>query len=232
MKKKKQDRRAPVTHSNSNSNSNSKMSIISLGKPEPVLTTGTDYQEIWYDNDFDHYSQPIDRLALAQLVNLNGQHGGVLYARRNMVAADYVSGGLSHEELKAGVFDYLTFGDVAIAKVRNGWGEVVALAPLPSLYLRVRKDDSIVILQKGEPLVFNQEEVIYLKQYDPQQQVYGLPPCSTPRPPFFAAATITTGRIRAGLSTPMTRISVPKWKTRLLKVWNRARVSAISAPCL
>ncbi|ENA3449194.1 phage portal protein, partial [Yersinia enterocolitica] len=113
--------------------------------------------------------------ALAQLVNLNGQHGGVLYARRNMVAADYVAGGLSHEELKAGVFDYLTFGDVAIAKVRNGWGEVVALAPLPSLYLRVRKDDSIVILQKGEPLVFNQEEVIYLKQYDPQQQVYGLP---------------------------------------------------------
>lgn len=169
MKKKKPYRRAPVT------NAASKMSIISLGKPEPVLTTGTDYQEIWYDNDFDHYSQPIDRLALAQLVNLNGQHGGVLYARRNMVAADYVGGGLTHEELKAGVFDYLTFGDVAIAKVRNGWGEVVALVPLPSLYLRVRKDDSIVILQKGEPLVYGQEDVVYLKQYDPQQQVYGLP---------------------------------------------------------
>ncbi len=26
-----------------------KMSIISFGKPEPVLTTGTDYREIWYD---------------------------------------------------------------------------------------------------------------------------------------------------------------------------------------
>ncbi|CQJ45029.1 phage portal protein [Yersinia rohdei] len=169
MKKKKQYHRAPVT------NAASKMSIISLGKPEPVLTTGTDYQEIWYDNDFDHYSQPIDRLALAQLVNLNGQHGGVLYARRNMVAADYIGGGLTHEELKAAVFDYLTFGDVAIAKVRNGWGEVVELIPLPSLYLRVRKDDSVVILQKGEPLVYDQEDVIYLKQYDPQQQVYGLP---------------------------------------------------------
>lgn len=169
MKKKKQYQRAPVT------NAASKMSIISLGKPEPVLTTGTDYQEIWYDNDYDHYSQPIDRLALAQLVNLNGQHGGVLYARRNMVAADYIGGGLTHEELKAAVFDYLTFGDVAIAKVRNGWGDVVELIPLPSLYLRVRKDDSVVILQKGEPLVYGQEDVIYLKQYDPQQQVYGLP---------------------------------------------------------
>ncbi|MEL5233802.1 phage portal protein, partial [Serratia ureilytica] len=70
------------------------MSITTLGKPEPVLTTGTDYREIWYDNDFDHYTLPIDRLALAQLVNLNGQHGGVLYARHNMVAADYQGGGL------------------------------------------------------------------------------------------------------------------------------------------
>ncbi len=152
-----------------------KMSIITLGKPEPVLTTGTDYQEIWYDSNFNHYTQPIDRLALAQLVNMNGQHGGVLYARHNMVAADYQGGGLSHEQLKAAVFDYLVFGDVAILKVRNGWGDVVALQPLPSLYLRIRKDGSFVILHKGEPLVYAPEEVIFLKQYDPQQQVYGLP---------------------------------------------------------
>ncbi|KAA7935990.1 phage portal protein, partial [Salmonella enterica subsp. enterica serovar Anatum] len=25
-----------------------KMSIITFGKPEPVLTTGTDYRDIWY----------------------------------------------------------------------------------------------------------------------------------------------------------------------------------------
>ncbi|OJB82963.1 phage portal protein [Yersinia ruckeri] len=168
-KNKRQLKRTPVTSAAKN------MSIVSLGKPEPILTTGTDYKEIWYDSDFNHYSQPIDRLALAQLVNLNGQHGGVLYARRNMVATDYLSGGLTHEQLKAAVFDYLTFGDVAILKVRNGWGDVVELLPLPSLYMRVRKDDSIAILQKGEPLVYAPEDVIFLKQYDPQQQVYGLP---------------------------------------------------------
>ncbi len=65
------------------------MSILRFGKPEPVLTTGTDYRDVWYDNDAEHYTLPIDRLALAQLINLNGQHGGIIHARKNMVLADY-----------------------------------------------------------------------------------------------------------------------------------------------
>ncbi|MCI4032740.1 phage portal protein [Dickeya dianthicola] len=152
-----------------------KMSIITFGKPEPVLTTGTDYRDVWYDNEFNHYTLPIDRLALAQLVNLNGQHGGILYARRNMVASDYQGGGLSHDDILAAAFDYLTFGDIAILKVRNGWGEVIALTPLPALYTRIRKTGEFVVLQKGEPLVYPPEDVIFIKMYDPQQQIYGLP---------------------------------------------------------
>ncbi|MFL7853785.1 phage portal protein [Providencia rettgeri] len=148
---------------------------IVLGKPEPILTTHTDYQNVWYDNEFDHWTSPIDREALAQLVNLNGQHGGVLYARHNMVTSDYIGGGLTHEQLKAAVFNYFLFGDVAILKVRNGWGETIGLEVLPSLYLRRRKDGNFVILQEGEHLVYTPDEIIYIKMYDPQQQVYGLP---------------------------------------------------------
>lgn len=151
------------------------MSIISLGKPEPVLTTGTNYTDVWYDNEAEHWTLPIDRLALAQLVNLNAQHGGVLYARRNMVTASYGGGGLTHEELKAAVFDYLTFGDVAVLKLRNGWGEVIGLHPLPSLYTRQRKTGEFVVLQQGEPMIYPPEDIIFLKQYDPQQGIYGLP---------------------------------------------------------
>ncbi|PWC18230.1 phage portal protein [Brenneria corticis] len=152
-----------------------KMSIITFGKPEPVLTTGTDYHDIWYDNNFDHYTLPIDRLALAQLINLNGQHGGIVYARRNMVISDYQGGGLTHDEIGSAVFDYLTFGDIAILKVRNGWGAVVDLVPLPALYTRRRKTDEFVVLQDGEPLVYPVDDVIFIKMYDPQQQIYGLP---------------------------------------------------------
>lgn len=150
-------------------------STISFGEPEPILTTGTDYNEIWYDDNYDHWSLPIDRLALAQLPNLNGQHGGILYSRRNMVVSDYIGGGLTTDELEAAVFDYGLFGDVPILKIRNYWGEVIDLTALPSLYLRRRKTGEFVILQKNSPLVYQPYDIRFAKQYDPQQQIYGLP---------------------------------------------------------
>lgn len=144
-----------------------KMSIITFGKPEPVLTTGTDYRDIWYDNAADHFTQPIDRLALAQLINLNGQHGGIIHARKNMIVSDYQGGGLIHDQLEAAAFDYITFGDIAIAKIRNGWGDVIALEPLPGLYIRRRKvrdnaqdkPGDYVVLQEGEPQVWPEEDI-------------------------------------------------------------------------
>lgn len=152
-----------------------KMSIITFSKPEPILTTGTEYAGLTHDDDEDHYTPPINRLALAQLPNLNGQHGGVLYARRNMVLSAYRSGGLSHEQMSAALFDFLTFGDVAIIKVRNRWREVVGLLCAPSLYLRRKITGEFVVLQEETPLIYPSQDVIFLAQYDPQQQVYGLP---------------------------------------------------------
>ncbi|MBE8597851.1 phage portal protein [Xenorhabdus sp. BG5] len=172
MSKKKLRKTAKAAQTNDRQR---KMSLITLGKPEPILTTLTDYQKIWYDNDYDHYTLPIDRLALAQLTNMNGQHGGIIYSRHNMIASDYLGGGLSHEQFKSAVINFLIFGDVAILKVRNFWGDIVRLEVLPSLYLRRRKDGDFVVLQEGEPLVYSPEDVIFIKQYDPQQQVYGLP---------------------------------------------------------
>ncbi|GKW11674.1 phage portal protein [Pectobacterium sp. IFB5596] len=151
------------------------MSLITLGKPEPILTTGTNYTDVWYDNEAQHWTLPIERLALAQLVNLSAQHGGVLYARRNMITADYKNGGLTHEQLGAAIFDWLTFGDVALLKVRNGWGDVIDLYPLPALYTRQRKTGEFVVLQQGEPMIYPPEDIVFLKQYDPQQAIYGLP---------------------------------------------------------
>lgn len=153
----------------------STMSIVTTDTPMPVLTQGTQYHEIWYDDAVNHWRQPIDRVALAQLANMCGQHGGVLYARKNMVLSDYIGGGLSHGEMGQAAYDYLLFGDIAMLKVRNGWGDVVDLIPLPSLYVRRRKDGDFSILQKGPSLVYPARDVIFLRQYDPQQQVYGLP---------------------------------------------------------
>jgi hypothetical protein len=93
--------------------------------------------------------QPIDRLALAQLINLNGQHGGIIHARKNMVTADYQGGGLTFDELEAAVFDYLTFGDMAVAKIRNGWGDVIGLQPLPGFTCAAEKKQKTRKLCQG-----------------------------------------------------------------------------------
>ncbi|WP_312156308.1 phage portal protein [Lelliottia nimipressuralis] len=150
-------------------------SIVTTDVPMPVLTQGTQYHEIWYDDAVNHWRQPIDRLALAQLANMCAAHGSILYARRNMITADYMGGGLSLIEMGQAAYDWVTFGDVALLKVRNGWGDVVDLVPLPMLYLRRRKDGNFAVLQKGPSLVYPARDVIFLKNYDPQQQVYGLP---------------------------------------------------------
>lgn len=150
-------------------------SVITFGEPEPILTTGTDYHNIWYDTEAEHWRLPIDRMALAQLPNLNGQHGGVLYARRNMVASGYIGGGLTADQVEQMAFDYFTFGDVAILKLRNIFREVIGLLPLPSLYLRCRKDGSFAVLQEGPALIYDPQDVVFFKMYDPRQQVYGLP---------------------------------------------------------
>lgn len=152
-----------------------KMSVLRFGNPEPVLTTGTDYSDVWYDNEANHYTLPIDRLALAQLINLNGQHGGIIHARKNLVMSDYQGGGLTRDEMEAAVFDFITFGDVGFVKIRNGWGEVNAIAPLPGLYTRRRKTGEFAVLQQGEPLIYQPEDVIFMRMYDPQQHIYGLP---------------------------------------------------------
>ncbi|HAU6553109.1 TPA: phage portal protein, partial [Salmonella enterica] len=55
MKKRKYRERRTVTRPRH-------MSLITLGKPEPILTTGTNYTDVWYDNEAEHWTLPIDRL--------------------------------------------------------------------------------------------------------------------------------------------------------------------------
>ncbi|HEP0305474.1 TPA: phage portal protein [Providencia rettgeri] len=173
-KKRYQGRKKAIEHQYSTNNTIGR-SVIAFGKPEPILTTGTEYQQIAYDNSHDYWQLPICRKALSDMPNLNAQHGGILYARRNMITADYLSGAFSAEQLDAAVFDLLLFGDIALLKVRNYFGQVIGLEPLPSLYLRLRKTGEFVLLQADEPLVFPPEDIIFLRQHDPKQQIYGLP---------------------------------------------------------
>ncbi|CAI1949634.1 phage portal protein [Serratia marcescens] len=152
------------------------MGQVSFGKSELVLTNITDYQAVFYDNYYEYYEPPVNRLALSTLGDINAQHGGVIHARTNMVAAGYIKGGnMSREDVRAMLLNYLTFGDAPLLKVRNAFGRVLRLAPLPALYFRVRRDNRVALLQRGKPLIYDAEDVIFLKQYDTRQQIYGIP---------------------------------------------------------
>ncbi|EKS7779985.1 phage portal protein [Edwardsiella piscicida] len=152
------------------------MSLITFGDPERVISHATDYQSVMYDDYNKYYQPPVDRLALSELPNLNGQHGGILRARVNMVCSDFISGGnMTLEDMLATITNLLTFGDVGLLKIRNRLGGLMRLHPLPSLYLRRRRDGGITILQKGNPLNYDPRDVVFIRLYDPRQQVYGLP---------------------------------------------------------
>ncbi len=154
-------------------------SVYSIdGNPEAVDSNSwmTSYSELFYNDSDDYWEPPISRAGLADVSRANAYHGSLLIARANYVAARFIGGGnIRRRHVQAFCRDYFTFGDAAFLKIRNGFGKVVRLHPLPSMHLRVRKNGDFVLLERdNKQRVYKQKDVIYLPQYDPEQQIYGV----------------------------------------------------------
>lgn len=142
-----------------------------------------DYMGLGFDSHYNCYLPPINRYALAKLPHQNAQHGGVLHSRANMVSGGYLGGAaLSRMDMRALCLNLIQFGDVALLKVRNGFGQVVRLHVLSSLYTRVKRDGSYSYLMKKslydsatEIYEYAAKDIIFIKLYDPMQQIYGSP---------------------------------------------------------
>ncbi|AGB11016.1 TPA: phage portal protein [Vibrio parahaemolyticus] len=137
----------------------------------------TAYTELFYNELDDYWEPPISRAGLAEISRANAYHGSLLIARANYVAGRFVQGGgMRLRQMQAFCRDYFTFGDGGLLKVRNFFGKVVRLHPLPGMYMRRRKNGDFVVLERdNKQRVYKADDVIYLPQYDPAQQVYGLP---------------------------------------------------------
>ena len=142
-----------------------------------------DYLGVGYDTQYNCYTPPINRYALARLPHQNAQHGGILHSRSNMVSAGYLGGKvLSRMDMRALCLNLIQFGDVGLLKVRNGFGQVVRLHVLSSLYLRRKRDGGYSYLMKKslydsaqEIYEYAENDIIFIKLYDPMQQIYGSP---------------------------------------------------------
>lgn len=158
-------------------------SILTFGERDITAAPAFDYVGLGYDTKFECYEPPFNRFALAKLPHQNPQHCGILNSRANMLAAGYLGGGLSQMEMRALCLNLIQFGDVGVLKVRNGFGQVVRLVTLSSLYLRKTKAGtyrylmrkSLTDLEGGEVYEYPAEDVIFIKLYDPLQQMYGVP---------------------------------------------------------
>ena len=146
--------------------------------PEQVMPNMwlTDYDSLYYNSSDEYWEPPIDRHLLANLVRRNAQHGGIVQSRANMAASRFVSGGMSAQEVVATFLNCVQFGDVALVKIRNGFGQTVRLFPLPSYRTRVGKDGGAVVLERDQQFKrYKAKDIIWVRQYDPVQQVYGCP---------------------------------------------------------
>lgn len=146
--------------------------------PETVMPNMwlTDYDSLYYNQMDDYWEPPVDRHLLANLTRRNAQHGGIVQSRANMAASRYVSGGLSVQDVEAAFLNQIQFGDVALLKIRNGFRQVVRLFPLPSYRTRAAKDGGAVVLERNQQVKrYKAKDVIWVRQYDPVQQIYGCP---------------------------------------------------------
>lgn len=142
-----------------------------------------DYLGLAFHESTNTYFPPINRSALARLPQINAQHGGILHSRVNMVSAGFLGGELlSRVDMRALCLNLIQFGDVALLKIRNGFGKVIRLHVLSSLCLRVGKNGEFHYLVRKSPLsseskcyLYPASEIIFIKLYDPQQQIYGAP---------------------------------------------------------
>lgn len=142
-----------------------------------------DYAGLGFNDSYKCYLPPINRHALAKLPYQNAQHSGILHSRANMVSAGYIGGAaLSKMDMRALCLNLIQFGDVALLKIRNGFGQVVRLHVLSSLYLRRKKEGGYCYLMKKslydtaqEIYHYATQDVIFIKLYDPMQQIYGSP---------------------------------------------------------
>ncbi|MCW3171227.1 phage portal protein [Shewanella subflava] len=151
---------------------------VVFGLPEQVMPNMwlTDYDSLYYNQNDEYWEPPIDRHLLANLTRRNAQHGGIVQSRANMAASRFVSGGMSAQEVCATFLNCVQFGDVALVKIRNGFGQVTRLFPLPSYRTRVAKDGGAVVLERDQQFKrYKAKDIIWMRQYDPVQQVYGCP---------------------------------------------------------
>lgn len=157
----------------------SNITLSFFGDPESSVTTHhlSDYVGVFYNDYGNYYIPPVSMLGLIQLMRANPHHGTLPSFRANMLLKYFEQNALvSRKNLKHTAIDYSSTGNGYFQLIRNRLQQVVEVKHLPAINMRRMKNDKYGYLTKNGVLMpFKKGEVWHLAEYDPAQQIYGIP---------------------------------------------------------
>lgn len=154
-------------------------SVFAFGDAEPVLENSlTDYIGILSTENQEYYEPPINLRGLAKLVSANAHHGRAINFKRDCLVKYYKPNDiLSYDDFYKWATDYTIFGGAYFQIITNRFGKVLYWKHIPALRMRRMKQSNryLMLESGGKKTKFKPGEVIYLKNYDPLQDIYGIP---------------------------------------------------------
>lgn len=151
---------------------------FSFGDPEPVQNARIlDYLGVFPAMGGEYYIPPVDLSGLSAMRRANGHHGSCILFRRNMLANAYRGGGLSVGDFRKAATDLFTFGNIYLQAGYNALRQMKSLKHVPGLNMRPKTDNRTfrMLLPNGQYTDFQEGEILHIKEYDTQQQIYGMP---------------------------------------------------------
>jgi PBSX family phage portal protein len=152
----------------------------SFGEPQSSIDVShiSDYLGVFTSHNQEYYTPPVSMKGLIQLTYAHSQHGAVPEFDANMLLKYFLPNRLiKRKVLKMFAIDYRVTGNAYLQFIRNKMQQVIEVRHLSAINMRrlvepnrygwLKPDGTLVKFKKGE--------VFHLQDYDPGQQIYGIP---------------------------------------------------------
>lgn len=153
--------------------------MFEFGAPEPVLNNHiSEYIGVYLDTMGEYYRPPVSLSGLADLMNANPHHNSILHFKKNMVLKWFKPSPLmTYNTMQRLALDYVVTGMMYFQVFRNGFGNAVRTAWLPSLTMRRGREKGVFfqLNKDGSKTEYKPGEVVQIIEPDLKQSIYGVP---------------------------------------------------------
>nr|WP_172833578.1 phage portal protein [Pseudomonas fuscovaginae] len=142
-----------------------------------MTTNIGEYLGVFASDDGRLYKPPVSRAGLAKLLRANAHHGAIPKFKRNLLLREFIpSPGCNIHTMGCAALDYMVFGEAYFLVHFNFAYQGLELEHLPAINMRVKVGGGFtMLLPNGQEEEFDQDEIIQVKDYDVEQNIYGIP---------------------------------------------------------